>query len=525
MMRIKLNHLAFTCCLLLYLFAGCKNGQVQETAGELLRSVPEKEKVSSEGIIEFLRAAEASPHEFHSIMILRHGNVIAEGWWHPYRPELKQTLYSASKSFTSTAIGFAVAEKRLKVTDKVITFFPESLPENVSPNLADMEIRDLLCMAAGQEPDPTNAITSAHTDWIKAFLARPVVNDPGTKFLYNSMATYMLSAIIQKITGETLIDYLTPRLFEPLGIRDMDWETDPAGINTGGWGLRVKTEDMARFGQLYLQEGMWNGKKILPESWIREATTFKIDQAPKADESEKESNDWLQGYCYQFWRCRNNAFRGDGAFGQYIIVLPEKDAVIAITSETQNMQGILDLVWEYLLPAMKDEKLPENPSSHETLKSMLSDLSLPAPVSTVNSELIPKISGNTYALEPNSMNIESVTIAFNDNICTVTINNGKDNYKFGFGKDSWNIGETLRPGPNLLFSAQGHFKGYPPVKVACSYSWLDENTLTLIIRYIESPHTEYLTCVFDKDSIYASVKISFRPENEPVKLKGKIVQP
>ena len=219
------------------------------------------------------------------------------------------------------------------------------------------------------------------------------------------------------------------------------------------------------------------------------------------------------------------AFRGDGAFGQYISVLPEKDAVIAITSEREDMQGVLDLVWDYLLPAMKDEKLPENPSSNETLKNILSELSLTAPVSTVNSELIPKISGNTYALEPNSMNIESLSIAFNDDLCNVTINNGKDNYKFGFGKDSWNIGETHRPGPNLLSSAQGHFKGYPPVKVACSYNWLDENTLTLIIRYIESPHTEYLTCVFDKDSISASVKISFRPKDEPVKLKGKIVLP
>lgn len=524
-MKLKLNHLALACCVLLFLFAGCKRGQVQEFTGELIRSVPEKENVSSEGIIEFLKAAEASPHEFHSIMILRHGNVVAEGWWDPYRPELKHTLYSASKSFTSTAIGFAVAEKRLKVTDKVISFFPESLPENVSPNLADMEIRDLLCMAAGQEPEPTNSVTSAHSDWIKAFLARPVVNDPGTKFLYNSMATYMLSAIIQKITGEKLIDYLTPRLFEPLGIRDMDWEIDPAGINTGGWGLRLKTEDMARFGQLYLQEGMWNGNKILPKSWIREATTFKIDQAPEADKSEKESDDWLQGYCYQFWRSRNNAFRGDGAFGQYIIVLPDKDAVIAITSETQDMQGVLDLVWDYLLPAIKDEKLPENPSSHETLKSMLSGLSLPAPVSTITSGLIPKISGKTYALEPNNMNIESITLGLNDDLCSVTFNTGKDNHNFSFRKGSWFIGETLRPGPNLLSTAQGHFKSYPPVKVACSYNWFDEKTLNLVIRYIESPHTEYITCVFDKDIINASVKISFRPEEEPVKLTGKILQP
>ena len=188
---------------------------------------------------------------------------------------------------------------------------------------------------------------------MKKFLSIPIINEPGSKFLYNSLATYMLSAIVQKVTGEKVVDYLTPRLFEPLGIQGMDWEVDPMGINTGGWGLRVKTEDLAKFGQLYLQKGMWNGKQIIPADWIEEATTAKIMQDPDAPQSRKDSSDWLQGYCYQFWRCRNNAYRGDGAYGQFIIVMPEKDAVVAITAETSDMQDEINLVWKFLLPAFE----------------------------------------------------------------------------------------------------------------------------------------------------------------------------
>ena len=219
------------------LVASCSSNIPVNQGPDLPRSTPEAEGVDSRGIIEFLKAADSSKHEFHSIMVLRHGRVITEGWWSPYSPELKHTLYSTSKSFTSTAVGFAVTEKRLKVTDKVISFFPEYLPDTVSKNLSSMEVKDLLSMSAGQDPDPTFLIPPSENDWVRAFLSRPVVNVPGTKFLYNSMATYMLSAIVQKVTGEKILDYLTPRLFTPLGISGMDWETDPKGINTGGWGI------------------------------------------------------------------------------------------------------------------------------------------------------------------------------------------------------------------------------------------------------------------------------------------------
>jgi CubicO group peptidase (beta-lactamase class C family) len=368
---------------------------------KLPRSNPEAEGVSSDSIIKFIDAAGNSQHEMHSVMVLRHGKVIAEGWWKPYSADLKHTMYSVSKTFTATAIGFAVAEKRLSVNDKVISFFPAQLPDTVSTNLSELTVKDLLSMSVGQQPDPTALAITGESPWVSSFMRMPIVHKPGTKFLYNSLGSYMLSAIVQKVTGERVVDYLRPRLFEPLGIEGMDWEIDPAGINSGGWGLRVKTEDMAKVGQLYLQKGKWNGRQILPAEWIEEATTKKIDQAPEMPQAQRDSSDWTQGYAYQIWRSRNNSYRADGAFGQYILVLPEKDAVIVITSESPNMQDEINIVWKYLLPAFKEKSLPSSKSTAQ-LKEILSKLTLRAPAKS-SSPVEKSISGKTFSIEPNDM--------------------------------------------------------------------------------------------------------------------------
>jgi CubicO group peptidase (beta-lactamase class C family) len=510
-MKKNIINFQYAIVLLLFLQYGCSNNTGTQTSSSLPRSIPEAEGISSEAIITFLDSAAASRHEFHSFMFLRHGKVVAEGWWYPYKQELKHTLYSTSKSFTSTAVGFAVSEKLLTVNDKVISFFPEDMPDSVSPFLAKMRVKDLLSMSAGQEPDPTFNVAVNDSNWVKSFLALPVVNDPGSKFLYNSLATYMLSAIVQKVTGEKILDYLTPRLFKPLGIEGSDWEVDPRGINTGGWGLRIKTEDMAKFGQLYLQKGEWNGKQILPASWIDEATTFKIDQAPDAPASVKASSDWMQGYCYQFWRCRNNAFRADGAYGQYIIVMPDKDAVIAIQSESPDMQDEINLVWKFLLPSIKEEKLPLNKTLEESLKQRLSALALPLPVKGIDSPLEMEISGNSFILDPNDMQFESLSFSFMEGMCHVIMKSDNKEYKLAFGAGNWLSSETTLPGPNLLKPAKAHNVGLPPEKVAGCFTWKDENTLELILRYIESPHSEMITCRFNEKKITAEIKFSNIP--------------
>jgi len=490
--------------------------------GSLPRSNPSAEGVDSKGIIDFLEAAAGSKHEFHSLMVVRHGKVVVEGWWYPYAPDLKHTLYSTSKSFTSTAVGFAVSDGKLKVTDKVISFFPESLPDTVSQNLKDMEVKDLLTMSAGQDPDPTFIIPQNYTNWVKAFLGLPVIYKPGTRFLYNSMASYMLSAIVQKVTGEKEVDYLTPRFFNPLSIKGMDWETDPMGINTGGWGLRLKTEDMAKFGQFYLQNGMWAGKQILPSEWVKEATTYKIDQAPGVADSIRDKSDWMQGYCYQFWRCRHNAFRADGAYGQYIIVFPGKDAVVAITCETADMQGELNLVWKYLLPAFKDSPLHGNTSSDGDLRQKLSSLTVKLPEPGIDSGLEKIINGKKYNLDNNNSNIENITFNFPGDSCTIILKADGKSYDFSFGKQNWAFGSTTLPGPNLLMGEKGYFQGLPPGKTAGIFMFRGPDTLEVTLRYIESPHTETMTCTFDGDKVLISRKYSFMQDPVRPDISGHV---
>ena len=328
-------------------------------AKPLPRSTPQAENVSRKGISDYLTAIKESKQGIHSLMVVRHGKVITEQWFGDHAPDKPHAMYSVSKTYTATAIGFAVSENRLKVTDKVISFFPDLLSEPVSANLQALEIRHLLTMSVGHDANlALKARNTENADWAKTFLSLPIEQKPGTEFMYNSMATYMLSAIIQKVTGEKMIDYLTPRLFQPLGITGATWEESPQGINIGGWGLSIKTEDMAKLGLLILQKGKWNGQQLLPESWIEEATTSHIASLPAGTKRvdlkiKPEDSDWLQGYGYQMWRCRHNGVRADGANGQYIIILPEKDAVIAITAGVSDMQDEINLIWKHLLPAFE----------------------------------------------------------------------------------------------------------------------------------------------------------------------------
>ena len=285
----------------------------------------------------FFEQAAIDSMDIHSVMIVRDGSVIYSHWQSEGVDSVPHVLHSVSKTFTATAVGLAIADGKIALTDKVIDYFPDKLPAEVSENLKSMTVRDLLTMSCGHDVEPSFR-GAPDQDWVTAFLAHPVVHEPGTFYLYNSLGTYMLSAIVQQVTGEKVVDYLTPRLFEPLHIDKPRWEESPQGINCGGWGLYLKTEDLAKMGQLLLQKGEWNGQQLIPAEWVAEMS--------------KETSDWMQGYGYQMWRCRPGCFRADGARGQYIIVVPDKNAVIAITSNVEDLQGELNLVWSRILPVL-----------------------------------------------------------------------------------------------------------------------------------------------------------------------------
>ncbi len=342
-------------------------------AGDLERTTPESVGIPSEAIVRWLDALERDAPDPHAFTIVRHGAIAAQGWWAPNSRDLRHALYSVSKSFTSTAVGLAVAEGRLGIDDSVVSFFPEDAPAVVSPNLAAMKVRHLLTMSTGHvAADLPDHLPDYEGSGARAFLALPVSEAPGTRFLYNTPASYMLSAIVTKLTGQRLLDYLQPRLFEPLGIDGATWEHDSAGIDMGGFGLRLRIDDLARFGQLYLQEGRWQGRQIVPADWIRAATSLQIATGPELNPNP----DWRQGYGFQFWRGRHNSFRADGAFGQYSLVVPDQDLVVAVNSGTDPMHRILDAVWDELLPRLSATPLPVDPTGAVALERRLDGLRL-----------------------------------------------------------------------------------------------------------------------------------------------------
>ena len=301
----------------------------------------------------------------HSIMVMQHGKVLAERWMNGWTPDSLHVMYSVSKTFTATAVGFAIEADKLKLTDKVISFFPDKLPAEVSDNLAAMTVWDLLTMTAGHDVDHTyEAMRKANEDpefdWVKDFLAYPVEHKPGDFYCYNSLASLMLSAIVQEVTGKNVMSYLEPRLFKPLHISGIEWSETAQGINHGGWGLYLKTEDMAKMGQLFLNGGEWNGKQVVASEWVAEASKKQTDCVPAGIRSEelesrgltKENSDWLQGYCYQMWRTRHNGYRADGAMGQFILIFPDKDVVIACTSNSRDTQKELNLIFDNILSVL-----------------------------------------------------------------------------------------------------------------------------------------------------------------------------
>jgi CubicO group peptidase (beta-lactamase class C family) len=369
------------------------------------RSTPEAQGVSSAALLGFIDAAEKQVDALHSFMLVRHGHVVAEGWWSPYAADEPHVMYSLSKSFTSTAVGLAVAEGKLTVDDLVLGFFPDSAPSDPSANLRAMKVRDLLTMSTGQhDEDIQNFPYLADENLVKKFLALPVAHKPGTLFVYNTPASYMLSAIVQKVTGQAVVDYLGPRLFEPLGIRPPVWDASKQGVSLGGFGLNIRTEDIARFGLLYLQTGMWQGKPLLTAAWVEAATSRQRSNGSST------TSDWEQGYGYQFWRCRHGFYRGDGAFGQYCIILPQYDAVIAITSGTRDMPGVLNLIWDRLIPALMPAALSTDKASSDKLASKLSGLTMSAQAGEPTSAAAKSAVGRRYTLAPNAQTAESIAV-------------------------------------------------------------------------------------------------------------------
>jgi CubicO group peptidase (beta-lactamase class C family) len=475
---------------------------VARAASALPRSAPEAQGVSSTAVLDFVNSLDQQIESLHSVMVVRHGQVITEGWWSPYDAEHNHALYSLSKSFTSTAVGFAVAEGKLSIDDEVLKFFPDDAPADPGNNLKQMRVRDLLTMSTGHQDDPPTAPDAISA---KSFLAQAVPHLPGTHFKYNTAATFLQSAIVQKVTGETVLDFLRPRLFGPLGIEHPVWDTNFQGISLGGYGLRVRTEDIAKFGQLYLQKGRWNGKQLLPADWVAMAT------AKQTSNGSNPNSDWNQGYGFQFWRCRHNAYRGDGAFGQYCLVLPEQDAVVAITSGVKDMQAVLNVIWDKLLPAMQPGKLKADAAASRQLKDKLARLEVRPAQGPATSPLAGKIMNRRFGFTANDQKIESLTLASSVPGKTLMLTarlNGKE-VTIPCGYHEWK-----KTRASFLGGRPGQFPDEP---TAGTFAWPADDTCLIKLCAYETPFQTTFTLKFDADQVTlnSEANVAFGPTRRP----------
>lgn len=470
-----------TTLLLALIMIGCTSNTPKSDQDDGIVT-PESLGISSQAIRDFIEAAETErPNDLHSFQLRRHGKIVAQGWWDPYDVDTPHMLYSLSKSFASTAIGIAQSEGLLTINDRVISFFPPETPPNPSENLKAMRIRDLLKMNTGHEQEPRSA--REHPDgWVTGFLSAEIPHKPGTHFVYNSMATFMLSAIIQKVTGQRLRDYLGPRLFEPLDISEPTWDQNQDGIDYGGWGLYLRTEDIGKFGQLYLQKGKWEGKQLISEAWINEATSFQTSNGSDPD------SDWEQGYGYQFWMCRHGLYRGDGAFGQFCIIMPEEDVVLAITAGTRDMQAIMNLAWEYLLPSFRKAPLEANDRAYQNLLEKTTRLRLTPKKGPETSPTAAQISGAEYRMDENDWGLSTLSFDLTENEPSLILSNSNGHYTLplGFGTYKKGIFEFPVAGKRT---------------VATSAAWTKDDTLDMLMYLPETPHGYNLKVSFDNEKI------------------------
>ena len=429
----------------------------------------------------FLDALEDRPDiEMHSVMVVRHGHVVAEGWWAPYSAERPHLLYSLSKIFTSTAAAFAQAEGLLDLEDTVVSHFGEFEADITDRRSRAITLRHVAAMASGHTREMlSEAAMRDPGEPIRGFLSIPPDRDPGTVFAYSQPCTFALASVIQRSAGVPLTEYLRPRLFDPLGIGHVGWQTWSSGLEQGFSGLHARTEDIAKLGQLYLQRGRWGDTQLIGEEWVANATSIKIDTPGEAN------TDWRQGYGFQFWMARHG-YRGDGAFGQFCVILPEHDTVIATTACTMDMQAVLDAMWTYLLPGL-GVSTPDANSAQERLDARLSDLRLP----TCFAEPRPK-HWHDWVAEPFTLAAAAEGIQVPSMLTSIEVPPAVDGLQVTLIEPSNALTIPVGTG-NWTVSTPTDSRG-DTIPVAASGGWLDDHTLRVEVIFLETPHRLDIAC-------------------------------
>ena len=455
-------------------------------------ATPESAGIRSADILRFLeRLAENEPYqEPHAFLLLRHGRCVAEGYFAPFGADTRHSLFSVSKSVVSAAVGFAVSEGLLSTDDLIADFFPESLPPCPAPEFSRLKIHHLLSMATGQDGIGVHMTLRDIDGGVpEAFFRTPFLDEPGTTFRYSNVATYMLSQLVTRLTGSDPIEYLTPRLFVPLGIEPPSSLRAPDGALPGYTGMRMTAREMAIYGQFYLQRGVWNGQRLLDESWFARATAKQIDTESSI------GAEWSQGYCYQFWRGTHNTYRFCGAHGQMCIISPDRELICVLQSgyDSHVLQYVADAFFSTIWDGMCDAPLPEDPDAQERLARTLDGLMLPT-VSSNFSPLTSLLNGAVYdAPDGDGGDILSAGIRFSGGVCLLTLTcrgGAVVTLASGMGRpmeavstlaDRWSIEPALKD-------------------LTQSYAWWDATRrLNIVARVVPTPTVLVLTLSFSGD--------------------------
>lgn len=477
----------------------------------LPRSAPEAQGVPSGALLELYRAVDADEEaRVQGMTILRNGHIIAEGAWAPHETGVAHQLFSMSKSITATAIGMLVDADKLSLDERIVDIFADKVQNPETHPMRDCNVWHLLTMSTGAKFNEVG--TALGNDWIQEFLDGGVRFEAGSQFYYNSLNTYMLVAIIHRKTGESMMDYLRPRLFEPLRIASASWETCPQGIEKGGWGLSLTMEDVAKIGLLYLQKGEYEVdgemQRLVSREWVEAATSVQI---------ETPNGECKDGYGYQIWMApHKGCYLFNGAFGQYMIALPHANALAVVFSGSSRLFAQGGLMQHVLqcFARVSGESLPENPRARRVLRSTLSMLSLlprqSAPEKAIPmpfEELCSLLDGISYTFGPNSAGL-----------LPVVQQSVYNNYSPGidgisFASEGEALYFTIREGEisnTFKIYASGFWRGQAQsgleaheISVSAKYGLLENGDLLLVlyIYFLETPCTRILTLDLREDSV------------------------
>jgi CubicO group peptidase (beta-lactamase class C family) len=467
----------------LRLLGGSCAAAADRRAGDgLVRARPEAHGVDPRAIAAFLDEVAGQGLELHSFMLARGGDVIAEAWWSPYRADRPHMMHSLTKSVAVSGVAVALKERLFAIDDKVVSFFPGELPVAVSDNLAAMTVRDLLTMRTGHDKEISGSVwRQIKTSWVAEFFKVPVVHRPGTRFVYSSAASFMLSAIVTRVTGQTLRDYMEPRFFRPLGISGLTWDVGPGGINPGGNGLTWKTVDSLKLGMLYAQQGRWNGQQILTPEWVADASRSQVAEG---------------GYGYQWWIGPGKAFYAVGLFTQLSIVFPDHEAVLAVTSAIDESERLTSIVWKHFPAAFAAARRDGDAAAYASLLERTRDLSVLPVLGARSSEVARRISGRRYRATPNAEGIESLRFDFAGDRCRFALRDERGEHVVEVGLGRWIEGRTSMTGNKL------HHQYQPDsMVVVAGGQWTDPDTFQMTWQFAETAFRDTVVCRYANDTV------------------------